>query len=180
MIVSVANVFTAIFSGFAVFSMLGFMAHNLGVDVSEIVQDGPGLAFIAYPEAVLLMPWQHLWAISFFFMMFILGMGSQFGGIESLCTAITDQWPHLRDQHWKVTAGVCLACFIAGLPMVCDGGVYLFTLLDWHTASWAILLLGIAEVRIYNIIYIIYTRIMYHCVWLWKRNWILYFIIYEL
>lgn len=30
--------------------------------------------------------------------------------------------------------------------MVCNGGVYLFTLMDWHTASWAILLLGIAEV----------------------------------
>lgn len=102
---------------------------------------------IAYPEAVLLMPMQHLWSILFFFMMFILGMGSQFGGIEAICTAITDHWPHLRDQHWKVTAGVCLACFIAGLPMVCNGGVYLFTLLDWHTASWAILLLGIAEVR---------------------------------
>lgn len=48
--------------------------------------------------------------------------------------------------YWQVTAGTCLACFIAGLPMVCNGGVYLFTLLDWHTASWAILLIGIAEV----------------------------------
>lgn len=144
---SLTNVFTAVFAGFAVFSVMGFMAHNLDVEVSDVVRDGPGLAFIAYPEAVLLMPMQHLWAILFFFMMFILGMGSQFGGIESLCTAITDHWPHLRDQHWKVTAGVCMACFIAGLPMVCNGGVYLFTLLDWHTASWAILLLGIAEVK---------------------------------
>lgn len=45
-------------------------------------------------------------------------------------------------------------CFLAGLPMLCNGGVYLFTLLDWHTASWAILLLGIAEVNeIKNIFY---------------------------
>lgn len=40
-----------------------------------------------------------------------------------------------------------MGCFVAGLPMVCNGGVYLFTLMDWHTASWAILLLGIAEVN---------------------------------
>lgn len=146
LIVSFANVFTSIFAGFAVFSVLGFMANNLNVPVNEIVQGGPGLAFIAYPEAVLMMPLRHVWAISFFFMMFILGMGSQFGGIEALCTALTDHWPHLRDQHWKVTAGVCLACFIAGLPMVSNGGIYLFTLMEWHTASWAILLLGIAEV----------------------------------
>lgn len=30
--------------------MLGFMAHNIDVPVSEVVQSGPGLAFIAYPE----------------------------------------------------------------------------------------------------------------------------------
>lgn len=43
---SLMNVFTAIFCGFAVFGMLGFMANNLQIDVSEVVQSGPGLAFI--------------------------------------------------------------------------------------------------------------------------------------
>lgn len=38
--------FTAIFAGFAVFSVLGFMAHNLDSTVDEVVQGGPGLAFI--------------------------------------------------------------------------------------------------------------------------------------
>lgn len=102
LMVSATNVFTAIFAGFAVFSVMGFMAHNLNVPVGEVVQSGPGLAFIAYPEAVLLMPMPRLWAILFFFMMFILGMGSQFGGIEAICTAVIDQWPHLRGHHWKV------------------------------------------------------------------------------
>lgn len=107
---SLTNAFTAIFAGFAVFSVMGFMAQNLDVDVADVVQSGPGLAFIAYPEAVLMMPLPHLWAVLFFFMMFILGMGSQFGGIEALCTAIIDQWPHLRDQHWKVYTYSC-PCF---------------------------------------------------------------------
>jgi hypothetical protein len=30
--------------------------------------------------------------------------------------------------------------------MVYSGGIYLFKLMDWHTASWAILLIGFAEV----------------------------------
>lgn len=96
--------FTAIFSGFAVFSVMGFMAYNLDVPVDNVVQNGPGLAFIAYPEAVLLMPWPHFWAVSFFVMMFILGMGSQFGGIEAICTAVIDQWPHLQSHHWRVSS----------------------------------------------------------------------------
>lgn len=101
--VSFTNVFTAIFAGFAVFSMLGFMAQNMNVPVSEVVQSGPGLAFIAYPEAILLMPLPQLWAVLFFFMMLILGMGSQLGGIEAICTAVIDKWPHLRRHHWKVS-----------------------------------------------------------------------------
>lgn len=114
MIVSATNVFTAIFAGFAVFSVLGFMAFNLDVPVDEVVQSGPGLAFIAYPEAVLLMPLPHLWAVAFFFMMFILGMGSQFGGIEAICTAVIDQWPHLEHHHWKVN----IICFWSSLKFV--------------------------------------------------------------
>lgn len=124
------------------------MANNMGVPVSEVVSDGPGLAFIAYPEAVLLMPLPQLWAVLFFIMMFTLGLGSQFGGIQSINTAVIDHWPHLRKHEWKVTAGTCIFCFLLGIPLICNSGVFMFTLMDWHTASWAVLLLGISEVCI--------------------------------
>lgn len=40
------NVFTAIFCGFTVFATLGFMANNLNVEIEDVAQSGPGLAFI--------------------------------------------------------------------------------------------------------------------------------------
>lgn len=135
------------------FAILGFLSKSMNVPIENVVSSGPGLTFITYPEAVLLMPLPQLWAILFFLMLLILGLGSQFGGIQMITTSIIDHWPHLRQHQWRVTAGTCIAGFIAGLPMTCNGGVYLFTLMDWHTASWAILLIGFAEIVVLSWVY---------------------------
>lgn len=75
------------------------------------------------------------------------------GFIQMLSSSIIDQWPHLREHEWRVTAGVCVSCFVAALPMTCNGGIYLQTLVEWHTASWNIFLIGIAQIVILGWIY---------------------------
>lgn len=71
------------FSGFVVFPVLGFMSHKANVSIDQVVATGPGLAFIVYPKAISLMPLPHFWAITFFFMIFLLGIDSQFVTCES-------------------------------------------------------------------------------------------------
>lgn len=146
LIVSAANAFTSIYAGFAIFSMLGFLANQLDMDVSEVAQDGPGLAFVAYPEAIMRLPYPTVWAIIFFFMLFTLGLGSQFAGVEAMSTFILDRWNHLRKYQIYVVLGICSTCYILAIPMCYSGGIYIFTLLEWNTASWAILLIGFAEI----------------------------------
>lgn len=75
--VTFTNLATSIFAGFVIFSIMGFLARQMGVSVEEVIQSGAALAFIAYPEAVVRMPLPNVWAVLFFVMLFILGIGSQ-------------------------------------------------------------------------------------------------------
>jgi solute carrier family 6 (neurotransmitter transporter, glycine) member 5/9 len=46
------DTFTSLLAGFTIFSILGNLAHEKNVDISEVVGGGSGLAFISYPETI--------------------------------------------------------------------------------------------------------------------------------
>ncbi|XP_074554739.1 sodium- and chloride-dependent GABA transporter 2-like [Halichoeres trimaculatus] len=138
------NSATSIFAGFAVFSVLGFMAHELGLDIAEVAASGPGLAFIAYPKALSMLPGSSFWAVLFFLMILFLGLDSQFVCVESLATALTDMFPrYLRKPGFReiLVLGIAVVCFLLGLPLITGGGIYLFSLIDFYGPSGISLLL---------------------------------------
>ncbi len=180
--VSAINFGTAIYNGIVVFAILGFLAHRMNVPIETVTTSGPGLVFITYPEAVLLMPVPQLWAFLFFFMMLILGIGTQFGAIQMMTSSVVDHWPHLREHEWRVTAGVCISCFVAALPLICPGGIYLQTLIEWHTASWNFFIIGLVETiiiawiygvkRLFNNINEMNMKIPEIIQFYWKSTWL--------
>ncbi len=42
-----------------------------GVDIKDVVNSGPGLVFITYPEVVLKLPGGPIWAVIFFTMLVV-------------------------------------------------------------------------------------------------------------
>ncbi|XP_071491700.1 sodium- and chloride-dependent GABA transporter 1-like [Diadema antillarum] len=137
--VCLINSLTSLFAGFVVFSVLGFMAHDSGQKVPDVVDDGPGLVFVVYPEALSRLPLPQFWSFLFFFMIVTLGLDSQFCGIEAVGTVIADELsPATRKKYKKfITMGVCVALFVCGIPICMQGGLYVLTLMDWFTASYA-------------------------------------------
>ncbi|XP_014665683.1 PREDICTED: sodium- and chloride-dependent glycine transporter 1-like, partial [Priapulus caudatus] len=145
LIVSVGNCATSVFAGFAIFSILGFMAHDINVPVGEVVDSGPGLAFIAYPEAITRLPIAPLWSFLFFFMIITLGLDSQFTMMETVTTAVLDKFTQLRKYKAWVLLAACTLWFLAGLSMTGQVGVYVLTLIDSYAAGWSLMILALLE-----------------------------------
>eukprot|EP00063_Salmo_salar_P043967 XP_014018802.1 PREDICTED: sodium- and chloride-dependent GABA transporter 2-like [Salmo salar] len=134
---------TSVVAGFAVFSVLGFMAHEQGVPIEEVAESGPGLAFIAYPQAVAMMPLPQMWAACFFIMIILLGLDTQFVAMEVVMTSVSDLFPTVLRRTGRRELFLlffCLTCFFFQLIMVTEGGMYVFQLFDYYACNGTCLL----------------------------------------
>uniref|UniRef100_A0A8D2L1U7 Transporter n=1 Tax=Varanus komodoensis TaxID=61221 RepID=A0A8D2L1U7_VARKO len=144
--VCVTNCLTSVFAGFAIFSILGHMAFKANKKVSEVVDSGFDLAFVAYPEALSKLPVAPLWSFLFFFMLLLLGLDSQFATIETITTTIQDIYPKvMKKMRVVVTLVLCMVLFLLGLVCVTQAGIYWVNLVDHFCAGWGILFAAVLE-----------------------------------
>lgn len=156
-IVVCTNSATSIYAGFAIFSYLGYMAKSLGMNVEDIVNDGPGLAFQVWPEAMTQIsetPWIcGLFAILFFLMLYSLGVSTMIVTVETITTSLLDIFPILRQKRKQIVAGIITTLFLLGLPMVTQNGIYWFTIMDTYAASYSLIVSATLEMLAVSYIY---------------------------
>ncbi|XP_039432687.1 sodium- and chloride-dependent glycine transporter 2-like [Culex pipiens pallens] len=144
-IVAVTNILTSFFAGFVIFSILGFLAHELDTEVGTVLDQGAGLAFVVFPEMVTKLQMPMFWSVLFFFMLLTLGLDSQFALMETVVTGILDTFPQWRRWKLRVVFGVATVGYLGGLVFITNSGMYWFQLVDKYAANWSVLLIATIE-----------------------------------
>lgn len=147
-IICLADLGTSFVGGIAIFATLGGMAFATkvggeAVAVADIVEPGPGLAFIAFPYALAQLPGAAWWSLVFFFTLVTLGIDSAFSITESVLAGFVDKTGWKRSIVLPVMSLIGLAF---GLVFVTQAGLsWLFTFDNFINGTWGIALLGFLE-----------------------------------
>ncbi|XP_050537399.1 sodium-dependent noradrenaline transporter-like [Daktulosphaira vitifoliae] len=162
LITTAVNCFTSFFSGFVIFTYLGYMSHQQQKPISSVATEGPGLVFQVYPEAVATLPGSCIWAVLFFFMAITLGIDSAMGGLECVITGLMDEFPrffkhagekygNLKKSTWicwsreQFTFLIIAMSFCVALINVTPSGIYILHLLDTYAAGISLLCSALFE-----------------------------------
>ena len=140
LLIGLCNSLTSIYAGLVVFGVVGFIAFKKEADVADVIDTGPSLAFIVYPEAVSGMVAAPFFSCMFFLMLCLLGISTVCGTWEPLIASIMDEFPSLRKKRVLVMVVTCFMAFLAGLPICFDSGVLLFQLMDFRTSNSVVLM----------------------------------------
>lgn len=140
---SVVDSVTAIFAGFVVFAIVGYMAYSSGLPISEVATSGPGLAFVVFPQALSLLPFAGLFSICFFLMLLTLGMSSALSLVEAVNTSFEDKYK--KPNKTKISFFVCLVGFLLGVIFVTGAGIYFLDIVDHFITDYGLILVGILE-----------------------------------
>ncbi|MFP4433893.1 MAG: sodium-dependent transporter [Phycisphaerae bacterium] len=155
-IIGLADIGTSFAAGIAVFATLGAMAFatqqaalvqqspDLAVPVTEIVDGGPSLAFVAFPYALAQLPGSAWFGAVFFVALLTLGIDSAFSITESVLTGLVDKTGWSRG---KTLIGMSLVGLAAGVIYCTRGGLnWLGTMDGFVNSTWGgICLLGLLE-----------------------------------
>ncbi|XP_019117953.2 sodium-dependent neutral amino acid transporter B(0)AT2 isoform X1 [Larimichthys crocea] len=121
-----------------------FTECNLEKEMQKGVE-GTGLAFIAFTEAMSLLPGSPFWSALFFLMLLNLGLSTMFGTMEGILAPLTDRFKTLANNKTKLTIFSCIIGFIIGLLFTQRCGNYFVMMFDDYSATLPLIIVVVFE-----------------------------------
>ena len=141
LVVGFANSGFELLAGIGVFAALGFMAQASGVAVDEVVADGIGLAFVAFPAIISEAAGGSLIGVLFFGSLVIAGLTSLISVLEVVVSAVRDRFD-LNRLTAVLVVGVP-ATIVSVVLFSTTSGLLVLDIVDYFINQFGILLVAV-------------------------------------
>uniref|UniRef100_A0A7S4GP68 Transporter n=6 Tax=Oxyrrhis marina TaxID=2969 RepID=A0A7S4GP68_OXYMA len=144
----------SMFGGFAVFSIVGYLAEQRGLPVEQVASAGTGLAFDVFAEVLTLFPGgsSPFFSVCFFFMLLLLGLDSAFAFVETLQTYVVDFIQHKRPDleitpkmNMMIVSALAFGLFLIGIVYTTRVGSNLLDIADHFCPTYCLLFVALVE-----------------------------------
>lgn len=141
--VSLINCSFSFFAGFAVFAVVGYL-NGMGSPVADKTSS-IGLAFIAYPAAIEMMPGANFWALLFSITLFMLGIDSAFAMVEGTVIIVQDSALGKKLSKFVTATILCVIGALASIVFCFNWGFFLFDSIDHYLNVYLVMLMAILQ-----------------------------------
>lgn len=150
-IVAISNCSFEIYTAIGVFAILGFMSTTSGIPIDQLVTQGTGLAFIAFPQIFNLMGIAgDIIGPLFFLCIFFAGISSNISVMEPIRLAISEKFNLTRTRSVTI---MCIAGGLVSLLFATSLGATLLGIFDTFANNFGIVLNVILEIIFIGWIY---------------------------
>ena len=150
-ITSIADTIISFVAGLAIFGALGYMAAQTSKPFDQVVTHGIGLAFVAYPQVISLLPnWPNIFGLLFFLTLTVAGIASSVSIVEAFNAAVLDKF-NLRRK--PVVTGLSIGGFLAGIIFTTGGGLAWLDIVDHFLSHYGLFLACILQCYVVGWIY---------------------------
>ncbi len=142
-VTSLVDTLVSLVAGLAVFGTLGYMAAQTSKPFEETVQHGIGLAFVAYPQAISLLPsLPVLFGVLFFLTLTIAGIASSISILEAFSAAVIDKFHYPRKS---VVTLLSVLGFLGGIIFTTGGGLAWLDIVDHFLSHYGLFIACILQ-----------------------------------
>lgn len=143
-ITATANHGFEVFAGIGVFGIMGYMAMQQGVEVSEIASSGIGLAFMTFPTAISALPALNtLLGICFFGALLTAGITSMISILQAVISSFHDKFDM---PHKKAVTLVIIPTFLLSFLFITGAGMNILDIVDSFINNIGVAGCGVLEV----------------------------------